>query len=130
MLAAIYERSGRIANPGGYLRHLTERMVQGQFSTTPMILALLTAKLKEGRGGGSLLHSAPSVEPQEGEGSRAPSSIPISAALRQRLGNGSTGRVEIKDSARHPYGPPVPRRKFISLGISDRDETSIRSESC
>ncbi|CAH1691506.1 Putative replication protein C [Hyphomicrobiales bacterium] len=110
MLAAIYERSGRIANPGGYLRHLTERMVQGQFSTTPMILALLTTKLKEGRGGESLLHSAPSAEPPEGEGGLAPPSIPISAALRQRLGSCSTGRAEIKDRARHAYGSPVPRR--------------------
>jgi replication initiation protein RepC len=44
-LAAIYQRSGQINNAGGYLRSLTERAREGKFSTWPMIMALLRAKL-------------------------------------------------------------------------------------
>ncbi len=48
-LAAIYEKSDQINNPGGYLRSLVERAKEGKFSTWPMIMALLRAKLKEGK---------------------------------------------------------------------------------
>lgn len=44
-LAAIYQRSGQINNAGGYLRSLTERARDGKFSTWPMVMALLRAKL-------------------------------------------------------------------------------------
>ncbi|KAA3448164.1 replication initiation protein RepC [Mesorhizobium sp. SARCC-RB16n] len=44
-LAAIYQRSGQINNAGGYLRSLTDRAKDGKFSTWPMIMALLRAKL-------------------------------------------------------------------------------------
>ena len=44
-LAAIYQRAGQISSHGGYLRTLTERAKQGKFSTWPMIMALLRAKL-------------------------------------------------------------------------------------
>lgn len=51
-LAAIYQRSAQIANPGGYLRNLTERAGEGKFSTWPMIMALLRARM-DAAGGGS-----------------------------------------------------------------------------
>ena len=51
-LAAIYQRSAQIANPGGYLRTLTERAGEGKFSTWPMIMALLRARM-DAAGGGS-----------------------------------------------------------------------------
>ncbi|CAH1664042.1 plasmid replication protein RepC [Chelatococcus sp. HY11] len=92
LLAALYERSGQIANPGGYLRNLTERAIQGRFSTTPMILALLTAQLKGRRGGEALHHPAPAVEPPKGEGHPTPPAITVSAALRQKLRSGATRR--------------------------------------
>jgi replication initiation protein RepC len=45
-LAAIHQRAGQINNPGGYLRHLTERARQGKFSTWPMVMALLRVRLE------------------------------------------------------------------------------------
>lgn len=56
-LAAIYQRQEQISSPGGYLRSLTDRARLAQFSTWPMIMALLRAKLEEKR------------QPREGEGS-------------------------------------------------------------
>ncbi|EJT00836.1 replication initiation protein RepC, partial [Rhizobium sp. CCGE 510] len=59
-LAAIYQRAGQINNAGGYLRSLSDRAKDGKFSTWPMIMALLRAKLdaqkptageREARGG-------------------------------------------------------------------------------
>jgi len=44
-LAAIYQRADQIGSPGGYLRSLTDRAKDGKFSTWPMIMALLRAKL-------------------------------------------------------------------------------------
>ncbi|WP_315927392.1 plasmid replication protein RepC [Mesorhizobium sp. SP-1A] len=44
-LAAIYQRSSQINNAGGYLRSLTDRAREGKFSTWPMVMALLRAKL-------------------------------------------------------------------------------------
>ena len=44
-LAAIYQRTDQINNAGGYLRSLTDRAREGKFSTWPMIMALLRAKL-------------------------------------------------------------------------------------
>jgi replication initiation protein RepC len=48
-LAAIYQRADQIGSPGGYLRSLTERAREGKFSTWPMIMALLRAKLEAGK---------------------------------------------------------------------------------
>ncbi|MEO4001715.1 plasmid replication protein RepC [Mesorhizobium sp. CAU 1732] len=48
-LASIYQRSGQINNAGGYLRSLTQRARDGKFSTWPMVMALLRAKLDEGK---------------------------------------------------------------------------------
>lgn len=44
-LAGIYQRAGQINNAGGYLRSLTDRAKDGKFSTWPMVMALLRAKL-------------------------------------------------------------------------------------
>lgn len=45
-LAAIYQRAGQINNAGGYLRSLSDRARDGKFSTWPMIMALLRARLE------------------------------------------------------------------------------------
>jgi replication initiation protein RepC len=44
-LAAIYQKCDEIKSPGGYLRSLTDRAKNGQFSVWPMIMALLRLKL-------------------------------------------------------------------------------------
>ena len=44
-LAAILQRSDQINSAGGYLRRLTDKAREGQFSTWPMVMALLRAKL-------------------------------------------------------------------------------------
>lgn len=44
-LAAILQRTEQISNAGGYLRSLTDRARDGKFSTWPMIMALVRAKL-------------------------------------------------------------------------------------
>jgi replication initiation protein RepC len=44
-LAAILQRTDQISNAGGYLRSLTDRARTGKFSTWPMIMALVRAKL-------------------------------------------------------------------------------------
>ncbi|MCW8059404.1 plasmid replication protein RepC [Agrobacterium tumefaciens] len=46
-LASIYQRAGQINNAGGYLRSLTDRAKDGKFSTWPMVMALLRAKLDD-----------------------------------------------------------------------------------
>ncbi len=48
-LAAIYQRSGQINSAGGYLRSLTDKAREGNFSTWPMIMALLRAKLDDNK---------------------------------------------------------------------------------
>ncbi|MBX3542106.1 plasmid replication protein RepC [Chelatococcus sp.] len=111
LLAAIYQRSEGIANPGGYLRHLTERAVAGRFSTAPMILALLTAQLKAGGGGEGLAASAPAVEAPQGEGHSTPTATPpaitVSAALRKRLRSGEAGRIGSRDRKRDNSTSPT-----------------------
>lgn len=44
-LAAMYQRAGQINNAGGYLRSLTDRAKDEKFSTWPMVMALLRARL-------------------------------------------------------------------------------------
>ena len=44
-LAAILQRSDQINSAGGYLRSLTDKARDGQFSTWPMVMALLRTKL-------------------------------------------------------------------------------------
>ncbi|MGB3387716.1 MAG: plasmid replication protein RepC [Pseudaminobacter sp.] len=48
-LAAIYQRAGQINSAGGYLRSLTDKARDGKFSTWPMVMALLRARLDEGK---------------------------------------------------------------------------------
>ena len=48
-LAAIYQRSDQINTAGGYLRSLTDKAREGKFSTWPMVMALLRARLDEGK---------------------------------------------------------------------------------
>jgi replication initiation protein RepC len=78
-LAAILQRTDQISNAGGYLRSLTDRAKTGKFSTWPMIMALVRAKLdaqkaeKNGSGAGA------SAEADEG------SKLQVSAALLKTL---------------------------------------------
>lgn len=81
-LAAIYQKTDQIKSPGGYLRNLTERAKEGKFSTWPMIMALLRAKLDAAKSAGA------GVEAAEGE---------LSAA--QRLDR-TEKRLEISDALR------------------------------
>ena len=46
-LAAIYQRSDQINTAGGYLRSLTDKARDGKFSTWPMVMALLRARLDQ-----------------------------------------------------------------------------------
>lgn len=48
-LAAIYQRADQINSAGGYLRSLTDKAREGKFSTWPMVMALLRAKLDKGK---------------------------------------------------------------------------------
>lgn len=81
-LAAIYQRSAQINNAGGYLRSLTERARDGKFSTWPMVMALLKAKLDAGK---------PELSAGTGQGAPQSSSPPrggsleVSDALRRSL---------------------------------------------
>lgn len=50
-LGAIYQRQEQISSAGGYLRSLSERARQAKFSTWPMVMALLRAKLDAGKRG-------------------------------------------------------------------------------
>lgn len=55
VIAAILQRAEYISSHGGYLRSLTKRAQDGKFSTWPMVMALLRAKLDaqaDGAGGG------------------------------------------------------------------------------
>jgi replication initiation protein RepC len=85
-LAAIYQRHDQINSAGGYLRSLSDRARDGKFSTWPMVMALLRAKLdaaKSGKGGvdaaESDLATATAVERSQGR-------LEISDALRRSLG--------------------------------------------
>lgn len=46
VVAAILQRAEAIASPGGYLRDLTRRARAGEFSSGPMIMALLSGRRK------------------------------------------------------------------------------------
>src|SRR5690606_19252494 len=52
-LAAIYQRSDQIGSAGGYLRSLTDRAREGKFSTWPMVMALLRARIERQKAGDS-----------------------------------------------------------------------------
>ena len=49
VIAAILQKGDEVRFPGGYLRALTEKKREGQFSVGPILMALISAKLKESR---------------------------------------------------------------------------------
>lgn len=77
-LAAIYQRADQIGSPGGYLRSLTDRARDGKFSTWPMIMALLRAKLDAQKPLGN-------AERPQSAGSGEGSNLQISEALLKSL---------------------------------------------
>ncbi|MEP9380101.1 plasmid replication protein RepC [Aquabacter sp. CN5-332] len=63
VIAAILQRAEHISSHGGYLRSLTKRAQDGKFSTWPMVMALLRAKLDakaDGAGGGGAVRGSAS----------------------------------------------------------------------
>ncbi|MFC0210047.1 plasmid replication protein RepC, partial [Chelativorans intermedius] len=86
-LAAIYQRTENINSAGGYLRSLTDKAREGKFSTWPMIMALLRAKLETGRSRGTGSDEAPR---SQGDHTNAPpngAGLEVSDALRRSLRN-------------------------------------------
>lgn len=81
-VAAILQRSDQIRSSGGYLRNLTDRARDGQFSTWPAVMALLNAKMTKLEG------AATGTDPDDGRGEVAadkPTSLGISSALEKAL---------------------------------------------
>ncbi|MBZ9973957.1 MULTISPECIES: plasmid replication protein RepC [unclassified Mesorhizobium] len=80
-IAAMLQRTDQINSRGGYLRNLTERARNGQFSVWPMVMALLRARLdaKTSQNAGKPLWKDSAH--QDGLAS-APRSAEISEALR------------------------------------------------
>ncbi len=54
VVAAILQKGDEVRFPGGYLRSLTEKKREGQFSVGPILMALIGTKLKAMRGGKGL----------------------------------------------------------------------------
>jgi len=54
VVAAILQKGDEVRFPGGYLRALTEKKREGQFSVGPILMALIGTKLKVMRGGKGL----------------------------------------------------------------------------
>ena len=78
-LAAILQRSDQINSAGGYLRSLTDKAREGKFSTWPMVMALLRAKLDASRSS-----AAKAPEPQS-DGNKAGERLEVSDALLRSL---------------------------------------------
>ena len=78
-LAAILQRTDQISNAGGYLRSLTDRARTGKFSTWPMIMALVRAKLDAQKAENNGSGARASAEADEG------SKLQVSAALLKTL---------------------------------------------
>lgn len=55
VVAAILQKGEEVRFPGGYLRALTEKKRDGQFSVGPILMALIGTKLKAMRGGKGLM---------------------------------------------------------------------------
>ncbi|RWO62375.1 MAG: replication initiation protein RepC [Mesorhizobium sp.] len=66
-LAAIYQRASQINNAGGYLRSLTDRAKEGKFSTWPMVMALLRAKLDAHKSADNLDRGRPNDGAEAGD---------------------------------------------------------------
>ena len=84
-LAAIYQKSDQIKSPGGYLRNLADRAKEGKFSTWPMIMALLRAKLEAAKASGNGASQAQSEFEAAQTLDRTGRRLEISAALRRTL---------------------------------------------
>lgn len=78
-LAAILQRSDQINSAGGYLRSLTDKAREGLFSTWPMVMALLRAKLDAGKA-----TAKTNYEPQSG-GNDQQTGYAVSDALLRSL---------------------------------------------
>ncbi|WP_404406925.1 plasmid replication protein RepC [Pelagibacterium halotolerans] len=78
-LAAIMQRSDQINSAGGYLRSLTDKAREGKFSTWPMVMALLRAKLDASRSS-----AEKPTEPQI-DGNKAGERLEVSDALLRSL---------------------------------------------
>ena len=65
-LAAILQRSDQINSAGGYLRSLTDKAREGQFSTWPMVMALLRAKLDADKKASQTIAGTPGTGSREG----------------------------------------------------------------
>ncbi|MDN5929430.1 MAG: replication initiation protein RepC, partial [Hyphomicrobiales bacterium] len=74
-LAAIYQRTDQINNAGGYLRNLTDRARDGKFSTWPMVMALLRAKLDAQKLDGKGDNSRSSADTGDGSGLQVSESL-------------------------------------------------------
>ena len=85
-LAAIYQRTDQIKSPGGYLRNLTERAKEGKFSTWPMIMALLRAKLDAAKATGAGVVEAESELEVAKRLDRTEKRLEISENLKRSLG--------------------------------------------
>jgi replication initiation protein RepC len=55
VVAAILQKGDEVRFPGGYLRALTEKKREGQFSVGPILMALIGTKLKTMRAGGRVV---------------------------------------------------------------------------
>lgn len=84
-LAAIHQKSDQIKSPGGYLRNLTERAKEGKFSTWPMIMALLRAKLDAAKAQNRDTGAAEAGLDTAGRVFRTESRLEISDALKRSL---------------------------------------------
>lgn len=84
-LAAIYQRTDQIKSPGGYLRNLTERAKEGKFSTWPMIMALLRAKLDAAKAAGTGVENAEGELGAAKRLDRTEKRLEISDALRMSM---------------------------------------------
>ena len=84
-LAAIHQKSDQIKSPGGYLRNLTERAKEGKFSTWPMIMALLRAKLDAAKAQNRDAEAAEAGLDTAGRVFRTESRLEISDALRRTV---------------------------------------------
>lgn len=84
-LAAIYQKVEQIKSPGGYLRNLADRAKEGKFSTWPMIMALLRAKLDAAKSGAPDTIAAEAGYTAAQQLHRADRRLEISDALRRSL---------------------------------------------
>jgi replication initiation protein RepC len=74
-LAAIYQKTDQINSAGGYLRSLTDRARDGKFSTWPMVMALLRAKLDAQKPDGKTDRTRSSADLGDGSGLQVSESL-------------------------------------------------------